>query len=92
MLGHSAECRSLEHLVRRVYQFVKKDYMLTPAMAAKGWSIKGLFQGKQTIERFLCRPCIVAAEEVAEIDRYRKKIADEVEGKPEMSMYQVLCS
>lgn len=92
VLGHNPECKSLEHLVRRVYQFVPKDFMLTPAYAAKGWRVKGIFQGKQAIERFLCRPCIVAAEEILEIDRYRKKVAEEVEGQPEMSMYQVLCS
>lgn len=92
-MGHAPDCKSLEHLVRRVYQFVPKDFVLTPAMSAKGWRIKGIFQGQQAIERFLCRPCIVAAEESAELKRYRDKIALEAEGNgAKMTMYQVLCS
>ncbi len=79
-------------MVRKVIQFVHKDFVLTPALAAKGWRIKGIFQGQQAIERFLCRPCIMAAEEVEEVKRFRDKIAKEAEIGNVMNMYQVLCS
>lgn len=91
--GHAPDCASIEHLVRRVYQFVPKDFVLTQVWTNKGWRLKGIFQGQQTIERFLCRPCIVAVEESAELKRFRDKIALEAEnGGPKMTMYQVLCS
>lgn len=92
-MGHNPECQSIEHLVRRVIQFVAKDFQITPAYTNKGWRVRGIFQGQQSIERFLCRPCIVAVEESAELKRYRDKIALEAEGNgASMTLYQVLCS
>jgi hypothetical protein len=92
-MGHAPDCNQLEHLVRRSRRFVAKGFVLTPNLKAKGWSDAGIFQGQQAIERFLCRPCIVAAEESAELKRYRDKIALEAEnGGQKMTMYQVLCS
>jgi hypothetical protein len=85
-LGHSEDCRSIEHFVKKDIRFGE----LTKHLQAKGWTSRGLWQGKQALQRLLCTPCIRSQAEIDEIDKYRRKLAEAAEPQ-EQNMYHILC-
>lgn len=88
--GHTETCQSVQHFVVREIKWF--EGVISRAMAAKGWQSLGMFQGKISIQRVICRNCVRKQEDVTEIDAYKRKKGLEAEGDPEMTLYQILCN
>lgn len=88
--GHAQGCRAIQHFVAKDIKEHKGPIPL--AMKRKGWTELGIFQGKQAIQRLLCRKCIRQQDEVIEIDAYKAKCGREAEEGTDMDMYQILCN
>jgi len=87
---HVDGCTAIQHFVAKdIKQHVGP---IATAMQRKGWAALGIFQGKQAIQRLLCRTCIRKQDEVIEIDAYKKKCGKEAEEGTDMGMYQILCN
>jgi len=87
---HSEGCAAVQHFV--VCEIRHHQGIVSRAMQAQGWEIRGTFQGKQAIQRLSCRNCIRKQAEIVEIDAYRRRKGIEAEGESEMTVYQVLCN
>jgi hypothetical protein len=90
LAGHATGCKSIEHFVTRDIREHKGPVPL--AMKRKGWAELGIFQGKQAIQRLLCRTCIRKQDDVIEIEAYKLKMGKELEEGTDMDMYHILCN
>lgn len=64
-----------EHSVTIDIHFLKSAAEFTPRMRAKGWRLKK-FQGRDAIERFICRICLIGQREMQR--EHKRKIDQEL--------------
>jgi len=65
--------KRVEHTVTVELRYLKSRSECTPLLESKGWRHK-IHQGRDAMERFICRPCLMAKTEMRkEFQRKRDK-------------------
>lgn len=65
--------KKIEHFVTIELRYLRSRQECSPRFEAKGWRHK-VHQGRNAMERFVCRPCLIATQEMSkEFGRKRAK-------------------
>lgn len=79
----------IEHLVTIELRYLKKPEELTAYLKSKGWRGKK-HQGRDAMERFVCRPCLIAQREMSQ--EFSRKRSKELRSSSNTdSYYRTLC-
>lgn len=79
-----------EHWVKPEIKFINKPEEVTKKLQASGWAYR-FFQGRHSMTRPACVPCIRKSKEADEMLRQYRKIAKAAESPNEINYYMALC-
>jgi len=86
ILGHTGDCGQVQHyVVRQIKPFAQP---LTRKMRDQGWRERPPFQGKVSIERFICRMCRIKEAEIESLRAHMQKLQKREAAEP--TLYQIL--
>ncbi len=80
--------KRIDHLVTIELRYLKSAAECTPHRQLKGWRPK-THQGRHAMERFICRPCLVATQEMSR--EFRRKRDRELGAKNHDPYYLAVC-
>lgn len=83
-LAHEEGGTRVEHSVTIELRYLKKRDDYTPRLQAQGWKPR-IHQGREAMERFMCRPCIAGHEEMDK--EFRQKRATELRSNQQRDTY-----
>lgn len=79
----------LEHLVTIELRYLKRPEELTPYLKSRGWTAFK-HQGRDAMQRFICRPCMQAHREME--NEFRQKKSKELRSSSNHdTYYRALC-
>ena len=80
--------KRIEHLVTIELRYLRSQQEFTPNRAARGWRHR-IHQGRNAMERFVCRPCLIATQEMSK--EFRQKRSRELGIKNHDPYYMAVC-